>query len=95
MNSIKSMLVCLDLTEMDEILIAYASFYCKKVPVEKVYFVHNIKIYALGEDFMKEYGNVDLATEVEKEIDNLVKKHFDDIVPHEVLVSEDPNTEVI
>ncbi len=95
MDSIKSMLVCLDLTEMDEILITYARFYCQKVPVEKVYFVHNIKIYALGEDFMEEYGNVDLATEVEKEIDNLVAKHFDDIAPHEVLVSEDPNTEVI
>jgi len=44
MNPFKTIMVCLDLTEMDETLIRYASDLCQSFNgIEKVSFVHNIK----------------------------------------------------
>ena len=89
------MLVCLDLSEMDEVLVKYARFFCEKAGVKKVYFVHNVKTYDLGDDFREWFGDIDLAGEVEKEINSLVKNHFGEAAEYDILVSEEPNTEVI
>ena len=45
MKALKNVMVCLDLTEMDELLIRYVSFFSKLMSnhVENVYFVHNIR----------------------------------------------------
>jgi len=55
---IKNIMVCLDLTEMDNILMEYAAFLCTQMPdLEKVVFAHNIKF--------------DYPQEAEQIIDNL------------------------
>jgi nucleotide-binding universal stress UspA family protein len=95
MYAVNQMLVCLDLSEMDEILVKYARFFCETAGVKKVYFVHNVKTYDLGDDFREWFGDIDLAGEVEKEIGALVRKHFGDVAEYDILVSEEPNTEVI
>lgn len=95
MISIDSMLVCLDLSDIDEKLVVFARTICERMPVRKVYFVHNIKVYELSEDFRELFGDVDLASEVEGNINDIVNEHFANVTDYEVLVSEEPNTEVI
>ena len=44
MKQIKNIMVCLDLTEMDEILIRYVQYIFQAFEdVQKIYFVHNVK----------------------------------------------------
>ena len=40
MSELKNLLVALDYTRMDEVIVCYTAFFCNLVPVEKVYFVH-------------------------------------------------------
>ncbi len=95
MISIDAMMVCLDLSDIDEKLVAFARSICERMEVRKVYFVHNIKVYELSEDFKEWYGDVDLASEIEANIQEIVAEQFGNITAHEVLVSEEPNSEVI
>lgn len=95
MISIKSMMVCLDLSEVDEKVIAFTQSICQLLEVKKVFFVHNIKINELSEDFRELFGNLDLSEEIEANIEELVQENFMSGTPYEVLVSEEPNTEII
>lgn len=95
MISINAMMVCLDLSEIDEKLVAFTRSICERLPVGKVYFVHNIKTSELSEDFREWFGDVDLASEIEGNMTDIVTEHFANAAPFEILVSEEPNTEVI
>ncbi|WP_266204560.1 universal stress protein [Pontibacter kalidii] len=95
MISIDAMMVCLDLSDLDEKLVAFSRSLCERLQVRKVYFVHNIRLYELGDDFREMIGNVDLSREVEENITDIVAEQFGNITDHEILVSEEPNTEVI
>lgn len=95
MITIDSMMVCLDLSEIDEKLVAFTRSICQGLPVNKVYFVHNIKTSELNEDFRESFGDVDLSKEVEGNIGDIVAEHFGNCTDYEILVSEEPNTEVI
>ncbi|WP_426059746.1 universal stress protein [Hymenobacter sp. B1770] len=95
MIAINAMMVCLDLSDIDEKLVAFTRFICERLPVGKVYFVHNIKATELSDDFREWSGGVDLAGEVEGSINDIVAEQFGNAAGYEVLVSEEPNTEVI
>ncbi|WP_299757959.1 universal stress protein [uncultured Pontibacter sp.] len=95
MIAINSMMVCLDLSDIDEKLVAFARSICERLEVQKVYFVHNIKLYELSDDFREWFGDVDLASEIEGNINDIVAEQFGTVTDYEVLVSEEPNTEVI
>lgn len=95
MIAIDAMMVCLDLSDIDEKLVAFTRSVCERLPVKKVYFVHNIKTEELSEDFREIFGDVDLVKEVEANISDIVSEHFAGGCDHEILVSEEPNTEVI
>ncbi|MDX5419055.1 MAG: universal stress protein [Hymenobacteraceae bacterium] len=95
MIAINSMMVCLDLSDIDEKLVAFTRYICERLQVDKVYFVHNIKTSELSEDFREWFGDVDLATEIEGNMADIVTEHFGNAATHEILVSEEPNTEVI
>lgn len=95
MITIDAMMVCLDLSDIDEKLVAFTRSICERLEVRKVYFVHNIKVYELSDDFKEWFGDVDLASEIEGNIQDIVAEHFGTITDHEVLISEEPNTEVI
>ncbi|MGY2132934.1 universal stress protein [Hymenobacter sp. HD11105] len=95
MIAIDAMMVCLDLSDIDEKLVAFTRSICERLPVGKVYFVHNIKGAELSADFREWFGDVDLASEVEGNINDIVTEHFGNAAPYEVLVSEELNTEVI
>lgn len=95
MITIDAMMVCLDLSDVDEKLVAFSRSLCERLEVRKVYFVHNIKLYELADDFREMIGDVDLGKEVEDNITDIVAEQFGNITDHEILVSEEPNTEVI
>ncbi|WP_162051425.1 universal stress protein [Pontibacter pamirensis] len=95
MIAIDAMMVCLDLSDIDEKLVAFTRSVCERLPVKKVYFVHNIKTSELSEDFRETFGDVDLSQEVEANIADIVAEHFAGGCDHEILVSEEPNTEVM
>ncbi|SIT93535.1 universal stress protein [Pontibacter indicus] len=95
MITIDAMMVCLDLSELDDKLIAFSRSVCERLQVRKVYFVHNIKLYELADEFREMLGDLDLSQEVEGNIADLVAEQFGNITDHEILVSQEPNTEVI
>lgn len=95
MIKIDAMMVCLDLSDIDEKLVAFARSICDRMEIRKVYFVHNIKVYELSDDFKEWFGDMDLASEIEGNIQDIVAEHFEGGCEHEILVSEEPNTEVI
>ncbi|MDT7827530.1 universal stress protein [Pricia sp. S334] len=89
----KHILVALDLSKMDESLIRYASFMAKTFPLEKVFFVHNIKKYELSELFSEQLKDIDLDKVVGDELNEKVEALFEAEMNWEVLISEDPYTE--
>lgn len=95
MIAIDAIMVCLDLSDIDEKLVAYTHFICGSLPVKKVFFVHNIRTTELSDDFREAFGDLDLAREVEGNITDIVTEHFNNSTDYEILVSEEANTEVI
>lgn len=89
----KNILVALDLSDLDEVLIKYASFIAKRLKAEKVYFVHNIKKYAISELFEEQLKDVNLDELIGDELNEKVQQHFEADIEWDVLISEDPYSE--
>lgn len=83
MYKIERLLVALDLTEMDEILIRYVSHLAKFLKSEKVYFVHISKNLELPEDLRKNYPDLmapsdeSISESMNKLIDNAWETDYD------------------
>lgn len=95
MEPIKKILVGLDLSDIDQQLIEYSSFFADIVSVDKIYFVHNIKRYEISDMLEKELEDIDLEELITEEINEKVKKNFTSEIEWEVLISDDPYTESI
>ncbi|MHA6248459.1 universal stress protein [Pontibacter sp. CAU 1760] len=95
MIAIDAMMVCLDLSDIDEKLVAFTRSICERLTVRKVYFVHNVRTSELSDDFRDFFGDVDLVSEIEGNISDIVAEGFGNAAEYEILVSEEPNTEVI
>lgn len=93
MKPIKKILVGLDLTNIDQQLIEYSSFFAETVDVDKVYFVHNIKRYEISEMLEKELEDIDLEELITEELKERIDENFNSKVEWEVLISDDPYTE--
>ncbi|MFD0976852.1 universal stress protein [Salinimicrobium gaetbulicola] len=93
MKKIKNILVALDLSEIDETLIKYASFIADRLKAENVYFVHNIKKYEISELFSEHLKDVNLDEIIGEELNEKVEEHFKANANWEVLISEDPYSE--
>lgn len=93
MNGINNILVALDLSSIDESLIEYAHYLATKTPAKKVFFVHNIKKYEMSSWFEEEFEDVNLDEIIGNELQEKVDQHFTSDIEHEILISEDPNTE--
>lgn len=93
MKNIKNILVALDLTDMDDSLIDYASFIAKILDVEKVFFVHNIKKYEISALFEEQLKDFNLDEAIGDELNEKVEQKFTANAEWEVLISEDPYTE--
>ena len=94
-NELKLM-VALDLTEMDPILLEYVSFLCNVWNIEHLYFTHNIKqykLYDLYDEFLEE--GITVEDIVDRGLQKTIKKHYTASVPHSVLITSDDYTESI
>ncbi|HET8858770.1 universal stress protein [Marivirga sp.] len=79
MYKIERLLVALDLTEMDELLIKYSSHLAKFLKSEKVYFIHVAKDLELPEDLKKNYPDLMAPNDesMADSINKLVEKAWD------------------
>ncbi|MEZ7500590.1 universal stress protein [Flavobacterium sp. Arc3] len=93
MTEIKNILVALDLSDIDNTLIEYASFIADTLKVKKVYFVHNIKKYEISELFEEQLKDINLDEIIGDELNEKVEQKFKSSVEWEVLISEDPYSE--
>lgn len=93
MKIFDNILVALDLSEMDDTLIRYASYISEVLQVEKVYFVHNIKKYEISELFEEQLKDINLDEVIGDELNDKVQELYTGKSDWEVLISEDPNTE--
>jgi nucleotide-binding universal stress UspA family protein len=93
MTEIKNILVALDLSDIDNTLIKYASFIAESLQVEKVYFVHNIKKYEISELFEEQLKDLNLDEIIGDELNEKIAEKFTSKVAWEVLISEDPYSE--
>jgi len=93
MYNIKNILVALDLSDIDDTLINYASFIAESLKVEKVYFVHNIKKYEISALFEEQLKDLNLDDLIGDELNEKVENKFKAPVEWEVLISEDPYSE--
>lgn len=94
-NELKLM-VALDLTEMDAILLEYVSFLCEVWNIEHLYFTHNIKqykLYDLYDDFLEE--GITVEDIVDRGLQKTIDKHYKASVEHTVLITSDDYTESI
>lgn len=93
MKKIKTILVALDLSAIDEKLITYASFIAERLQAENIYFVHNIKKYEISDLFEEDLKDMNLDELIGDELNEKVKQHFLAPANWEVLISEDPYSE--
>ncbi|WKN45594.1 universal stress protein [Tunicatimonas pelagia] len=72
----KSILVALDLTEMDDYLIQYTHMLSKLLPVERIFFVHVAKDLELPADLLKEFPGLlepmdeSIIADIQKKVDH-------------------------
>ncbi|RTE52779.1 universal stress protein [Arenibacter aquaticus] len=93
MTEINNILVALDLSDIDNTLIDYASFIAESLKVKKVYFVHNIKKYEISELFEEQLRDLNMDEIIGDELNEKVSEKFTASSEWEVLISEDPYSE--
>lgn len=94
-RDIKNLMIGLDLSEIDEVVISYAKFLVDYWNLEKITFIHNIKksdLYDLWEGFLKE-KEIPLENLIKKEISEKVAKVFDDSAQIKIEVTAEDYTE--
>jgi len=97
MKETKVLLVGLDLTESDPLLLRYASMLGKSLgTIRQVYFVHNIKLAYESEapGFLPELDRPleeIITEEIEEQVDQFFKRSHPDM-PFEVIVTNETNT---
>lgn len=79
MYKIERLLVALDLTEMDELLVKYSSHLAKFLESEKVYFIHVARDLELPEDLKKNYPDLMAPNDesMADSINKLIEKSWD------------------
>ncbi|MCF8335762.1 MAG: universal stress protein [Bacteroidales bacterium] len=86
-KNLKTMLVCLDLTDIDPNLIDYAAFLSQSLGMDKVIFIHAIQAYDLPDKSSKKFPDLktDLRQRIEDEINSVVSNHFKKNIETEVI----------
>src|SRR5690554_1231682 len=81
-------MVAMDLSEMDAILLNYVSFLSTVWGMEHIYFIHNIKQYkldSLQDSFLEE--GVSIEAIIDKEMQRSIEKNYSGTAPHTVLLT--------
>lgn len=75
---LKKILVCLDLSEMDEPLLKFTSYIARMMDSDRIYFVHVAKNLDMPDEIRKKYPDLFAPVDetLEKEIEFSVKQYF-------------------
>ncbi len=99
MIQFKRLLVALDLTKMDEVLIQYIAKLSGQLHIEKIYFINVVKSLELSEDMRTEYPELMAPVDesCKKQIQDNLDKHLpnDFSIPYEIDVEEGNASELI
>lgn len=79
MDSVKKILVCLDLTDIDPELIRYAAYLAPRLSAEKLFFLHVIQAYDLPDKGDKQFPNVE--KDLSRAIHQSLTDQISDTVP--------------
>lgn len=97
MTTFKNMLICLDLTEMDPILIKYAGFLAKVFRPQSITFMHVMETVHIPDEIAESFPDMDkpLNKIVEEEIEEKVETHFEPVAEQrtQVIVDQGITTE--
>lgn len=91
-----NVMVALDLTQMDPILIQYVSFLNSIFNIKNLHFVHNLKqsvLYGLYEDFISE--DIEIDKIVEEELKRTIATNHKDPENHTLTITSDNYTESV
>src|SRR5690554_5837521 len=89
-------MIALDLSNMDKILLRYVSYLTKVWNIEHIDFVHNIKqseLNNLFEDFVEE--DIELENIIERELTRVIKENYTGTPEYNIHVTSDYYTESI
>ncbi len=89
-------MIALDLSNMDKILLRYVSYLTKVWNIENIDFVHNIKqseLNNLFEDFVEE--DIELENIIERELTRVIKENYTGTPEYNIHVTSDYYTESI
>ena len=75
---LKKIMVCLDLSEMDESLLRFAAYIARMMDSDRIYFVHIAESFDMPEEIRSQYPNLFAPVDerIEKEIEFTVKEIF-------------------
>lgn len=90
MNNI---LLALDLTDTDEIVIRYGYSLKEQANLAQVHFVHNVKIYEVDDVIQELLGNKDIKAIIEKNLRAKISKVFTDEKSYTLTILEGSSTE--
>ncbi|MBC5773356.1 universal stress protein [Pontibacter sp. KCTC 32443] len=79
MDELKNLLVALDHTKMDEVLVCYTAFLCSLMPIEKVHFVHVRRRQEIPMEVLKNLNITENTSEPEfpiEEMEQLVRLYM-------------------
>jgi len=83
MKNAKHWVVCLDLSQMDDILIGYVQFLAKTLEPEHVEFIHILETAQFSDDIAKIFPKLgdkeNLEDIIRKELTNKIDKHIGDV----------------
>lgn len=88
----KNILIALDLTEIDDILIKYAYFLKQQRLFESVHFVHNLKVSDIDDVLQELLGDKDIKAIISKNLQNKINKVFGNEA-FNLRILEEENTE--
>jgi nucleotide-binding universal stress UspA family protein len=99
MIQFQRLLVALDLTEMDEVLIQYVAELSRQLNIEKIYFIYVVKSLELSEEMRTKYPELlaPIDESCKKQIQDNLNKHLPKnfSIPYEIDVEEGNASELI
>ncbi len=91
MTQFKRLLVALDLTDMDKVLIKYVAGLTEKFDIDRIYFLHVVKNLELSEDLTKKYP--ELLAPVDETCEKQIRFELDKYFPKDTKATIDLDIE--
>ncbi len=89
MEKLDNILVCMDLTEMDDFLINYANYLVERIKARKIYFLHLLQSYDLPREVLSEFPDM------KKPITKIIQEELEEKISTSFRHQENIETEAV